>query len=285
MSFLSITEKEYLLLKDSQQKLDDSMDQLQVLISERKKYADIAKDLKKRLKSDTLAAVETLEILSSSLIKQDSYYCRKVSALAKAVGEEFDLEPSRLKVIEVISRLHLTGLLFIDKNTDELRFYPDKSLFIIEKFSELKKISSVFKDLDEFFDGSGPNSKKGKNVCIEVRIVRAAAVYYNFYFKNLTINQIIDELNFLSGKNLDPDAVSALFRVLQRKDFFLDSQIKAVSVHKLKPGMILKSGVFSKRGAMLLPSGTLLDEKNIEKVISFDLSESVTDTILIINNK
>eukprot|EP00831_Metopus_contortus_P079016 TRINITY_DN7772_c0_g1_i4.p1 TRINITY_DN7772_c0_g1~~TRINITY_DN7772_c0_g1_i4.p1 ORF type:complete len:205 (+),score=32.56 TRINITY_DN7772_c0_g1_i4:89-703(+) len=87
------------------------------------------------------------------------------------------------------------------------------------------------------------------------------------------------------GKNLDPDSVSVLFRVLQRKDLFSGLQIKAVNVHKLEPGMILKSGVFSKRGAMLLPSGTILDKKNIEKIVSFDLSESVTDTILIINNK
>jgi response regulator RpfG family c-di-GMP phosphodiesterase len=283
MSYLSISKTEYLLLKDSRQKLDESMDQVQSLIAERKKYSDMAGDLKKRLKSDNAAAVETLEILSSTLIKNDSHYSKKVAVLAKAIGEEFELELSKIKIIEVLSRLHLTGLMFVDNKGDELKFCPEKSLFLLEKFSELKKISSVFKDLDEFFDGSGPNSKKGKNVCLEIRIVRAAAFYYNFYFKNYSINQIIEKLDYFSGKNLDPDSVSVLFKVLQRKDLFSDLQIKAVNVHKLKPGMVLKSGIFSKRGAMLLPSGTRLDKKNIEKIISFDLSESVTDTILVIN--
>jgi hypothetical protein len=52
-------------------------------------------------------------------------------------------------------------------------------------------------------------------------------------------------------------------------------------VKKLEPGMILKSALFSKRGAMLLPSGTKLDQKLIDKIVSFDLTESVADTILI----
>lgn len=202
-----------------------------------------------------------MEILSSTLIKNDSHYSKKVAVLAKAIGEEFELELSKIKIIDAVSRLHLTGLMFVDNKGDELKFYPEKSLFLLEKFSELKKISSVFKDLDEFFDGSGANSKKGKNVCLEIRIVRAAAFYYNFYFKNYSINQIIEKLDYFSGKNLDPDSVSVLFKVLQRKDLFSDLQIKAVNVHKLKPGMVLKSGIFSKRGAMLLPSGTRLEKK------------------------
>jgi response regulator RpfG family c-di-GMP phosphodiesterase len=283
MSGLLIDKSEYFLLKDSRKKLDEAMNQVGSLVAERKKYADIAENLKKRLKSDNSAAVETLELLSSSIVKNDSFYSRKVASLAKSAGEELRLEPSRIKTIEVLSRLHLAGLLFVKNKKDQLLFYPDKAVFILEKFSELKKISTVFKDLDESFDGSGPNSKTGRNVTIEVRVVRAAAFYYSFYFKNFTINQIIERLDSFSGKELDPGCVSAVFRLLERKDLFSELNIKAVNVEKLEPGMILKSALFSKRGAMLLPSGTKLDKKTIDKIVSFDLTEAVADTILINN--
>ena len=113
--------------------------------------------------------------------------------------------------------------------------------------------------------------------------MRAAAFYYSFYFKNFTINQIIERLDSFSGKELDPGCVSAVFRLLERKDLFSELNIKAVNVEKLEPGMILKSALFSKRGAMLLPSGTKLDKKTIDKIVSFDLTEAVADTILINN--
>jgi response regulator RpfG family c-di-GMP phosphodiesterase len=276
-----IDKAEYFLLKDSRQKLDEAMNQVADLVSERKKYAFVAKSLKEKLKSDNSAAVETLEILSSIIIKNDSFYCRKVASLAKAAAEEFNLEPNKLKIVETLSRLHLSGLLFAENKTDELMFYPGKAVFLIEKFSELKKISSVFKDLDECFDGSGPNSKTGKKISLEIRIVRAAAFYYNFYYKNFTVGQILEKLNFLSGKALDPNCVSVVFRLLDKKDLFSELKIRAVNVKKLEPGMILKSALFSKRGAMLLPSGTKLDQKLIDKIVSFDLTESVADTILI----
>jgi len=285
MSGFSIDKSEYFMLKDSHKKLDEAMNQVGNLIAERKKYAVLAESFKKKAKSDNLAAVKTLELMSSIIVKNDSLYSRKVASLAKSAGEELKLEPSQIKKIEVISRLHLAGLLFLENKRDELVFYPEKVVFILEKFSELKKITSVFKDLDECFDGSGPNSKTGRTVSLEIKIVRAAAFYYNFYFKNFTINQIIEKLNFFSGKALDPYCVSIVFRLLQRKDLFSELKIQAVNVGKLKPGMVLKSAVFSKRGAMLLPSGTKLDKKLIDKIIFFDLSESVADTILIFNNK
>ncbi|MDY0132885.1 MAG: hypothetical protein RBR53_09455 [Desulforegulaceae bacterium] len=284
MPSLLIDKSEYIMLKDSHKKLDEAMNQVGNLVAERKKYSAFAESFKKKAKSDNLAALETLELISSLIVKNDSLYSKKVAFFAKLVGEELKLGLSRINKIEVISRLHLGGLLFAVNKGDGLVFYPEKVVFILEKFSELKKIAKYFKELDECFDGSGPNSKTGRNVSIEIRIVRTAAFYYNFYYKNFTINQIIEKLNFFSGKALDPYCVSIVFKLLQKKDLFSAIKVKAVNVDKLEPGMVLKSAVFSKRGAMLLPSGTKLDRKIIDKIISFDLSESVADTILILNN-
>ncbi|MGM0418185.1 MAG: hypothetical protein ACQEQS_05640 [Thermodesulfobacteriota bacterium] len=269
------------LFQDSEKRLDNSMSQIESLLAERKKYFVLVKNLKKNIKADTFSAIESFEFISSFLVKKDMSYSVKVAKLAMAISDEMDLSEELTKYVEVIARLHLTGMIFTDYSEDEFRLYPEKSVFLIEKFSGLKKIATVFPDLDEFFDGSGPNSKKGKSVKPEIRVVRTAAFYYYLYHKKKKDKEIIRELDQSSGRSLDPVAVSALYRVLLRKDFFSDFDIFALSLKDLEPGMKLETAVFSKNGAMLLPAGTVLNKELINKIAAYDRGEPVVDSILV----
>jgi hypothetical protein len=126
-----------------------------------------------------------------------------------------------------------------------------------------------------------PLSRKGKRICREVRVVRCAAFYYYLFHMGKKSREILDLLDSDSGKSLDPEVVSAMYKILMKKDFFLDSDIIALGLDDLKPGMTLVSGVFLKKGAMLLPSGTLLDNEKIKKIVSYNEGEAVADSILI----
>ena len=269
------------MFKEAEKKLDHTMDQLQTLISERKKNVEEIKKLKKRIKSDSGSAVESMGFISSSIIKKDGSYSVKVSKLARALCEEMDLSAEKVLRADIIARLHLTGLLFAENNEDEFFLYPEKSLFLIEKFSGLKKIAPSFLELDEKFDGSGPLSKKGKKVSMETRIVRSAAYYYFLYSKDKTANEIAVLLDSKSGNSLDPNVVSVLYRILVRKDFFSNSNVINIGIKDLEPGMNLVSGIFSTRGAMLLPSGTVMNKEFIQKIVSYNEGEAVVNTILI----
>lgn len=269
------------LLSRSEKKLDTTMEQVQTLIGERKKNINTIRALKSRISSDTRAAIDSLDYISSSLVKGDSRYCRKVSKLSKAICEEMNLSGESVQKAEILSRLHLTGLMFMKEESDEFRLYPDKSVDMIGKFSGLKKLALVFPHLDEFFDGSGPLSLKGRNVSVEIRVVKASAYYYFLFHLGKKIKEITDQLNAGSGSSLDPNVVSVIFKILVRKDFFADSDILSVGLSSLEPGMDLVSGVFSKRGAKLLPSGTKLDKGLIAKIASYNEGEAVVDNILI----
>ena len=223
------------MFKEAEKKLDHTMDQLQTLISERKKNVEEIKKLKKRIKSDSGSAVESMGFISSSIIKKDGSYSVKVSKLARALCEEMDLSAEKVLRADIIARLHLTGLL----------------------------------------------SKKGKKVSMETRIVRSAAYYYFLYSKDKTANEIAVLLDSKSGNSLDPNVVSVLYRILVRKDFFSNSNVINIGIKDLEPGMNLVSGIFSTRGAMLLPSGTVMNKEFIQKIVSYNEGEAVVNTILI----
>jgi|GEM_PF-4139725 len=269
------------LFQDSEKRLDNSMQQIESLLAERKKNSVLVKNLKKNIRSDTFSVIESFEFISSFLVKKDLSYSGKVAKLAKVLSREMGLSEELTKYIDVIARLHLTGMIFAQYCEDEFKLYPEKSVFLIEKFSGLKKIATVFSDLDEFFDGSGPNSKKGKSVKPEIRVVRTAAFYYYLYYQKKKDKEIIKEIDKNSGRSLDPETVSALYKVLLRKDFFSDSDISALSLKDIEPGMKLETAVFSKNGAMLLPGGTLLTQELIDKIAAYDRGEPVVDSILV----
>ncbi|PID77970.1 MAG: hypothetical protein CSB21_02435 [Deltaproteobacteria bacterium] len=269
------------LLKKSEKRLDSYMSQVEELIADRKKNQSFVKKLKARIREDNLAAVDSLSFISSILIKKDGSYSSRVASLARSIGEELSFDKTKINNSDIIARLHLTGMLFKDYNPEEFLFFPEKAVFIVEKFSGLKNLASVFLELDECFDGSGPNSKKGSKVSGEIRIVRGAAFYYHLSHTGLSNRNIKIQLDRASGQSLDPNVVSALYKLLEKKDFFVDSGIKCVNIMNLKPEMKLESGIFSKKGAMLLPAGTLLDEAVIDKIKAYDKGESVIDSILV----
>lgn len=268
-------------LKDTEKKLDGTINQVEHLISERKSHLAQIDSLKKRLQSDTVATIQTLESISSLIVKNDSSYAGKVAKLAKAICEEMKLGKDEILRAEIYAKLHLTGLLVSNPEKDEFKFYPGKSVFIFENISAIKNMASVFLDLDEFFDGSGPNSKKGRGVAPEIRAVRGSAFFYHLYFKELSNKQILNELDKHAGTVLDPNVVSVLYKVLLRKEFYSGLGIRTLNLSKLSAGMKLESGIFSQRGAMLLPAGTILTDALIDKVLAYDKGESVIENILI----
>lgn len=269
------------LLKEAEKKLDGSMVQMENLIKERKDNLGEISKCRKRLKSDSTAVVESFGFISSSVIKGDAGYSKKISKLAKAVCKESGLSNQETMRTEIISRLHLMGLLFSKNLKDEFIFNPDKASFIFDKFSFLKNLTPLFLQLDEKFDGSGPLSKKGKNISIEIRIFRGAAFYYHLYDRGHTVNQITAMLDANSGNSLDPNIVSNLYKVLIRKDFFTDSDVRTIGLKDLMPGFKLVTGIFSTKGAMLLPAGTIMNDKLINKIVSYNEGEAVVNTILI----
>ncbi len=182
------------------------------------------------------AAIETVKSITRLLEKKGSYFeghSERVSRMAIEIGEELNLSEQEIKYLELGGLLHDIGMLYINENS-RLKKGP----FNDEEQALLKKHTLKNKDIikhlllpiepyimyhHERFDGSGyPEKLSGQEIPLGSRIIAVAEVFDAMtsdrpHRKKSTINEAINDIKKLSGKDFDPEVVNAFMRVMKKK--------------------------------------------------------------------
>ena len=191
-----------------------------------------------QLKKAQIDAITSLVIIEE---EKDEYTCghsERVTQIALAMAQEMGLDGDRKKIIERAGVLHDIGKVGIsdlilckkEKLTDEewviIRKHPDKAEEILKPLNFLAEEREIMLSHHERYDGKGyPRGLSGGQIREEAYILAVADAFdamnsVRAYRKPLSREMIIAELKKSRGTQHSPEAVDALFRLLEKRPEF-----------------------------------------------------------------
>jgi response regulator RpfG family c-di-GMP phosphodiesterase len=160
---------------------------------------------------------------------------RRVSALARALGEELDLPPHSIVPLEVAGRIHDVGRIALRDavlnkpgpldadEVDHVRDHVRLGVEILSPLSQLGDVIQVVHDHHEHWDGSGyPQGLEGEAISLGGRILCAADAFVALtsprsYRPARSIDDALAYLRELGGALLDPAVFGALHSVVRNR--------------------------------------------------------------------
>lgn len=174
---------------------------------------------------------ETIDSLVAAVDAKDSYtkgHQERVAELAKKIGECMDLAAGELEAICQAATLHDIGKIGVAENIlrKESKL-DDKEYEIVKKHSaigaDILSPATFLKDIIPFvlyhherYDGNGyPERIGGKNIPLGARIIAVAdaidaMLWERPYAASKSVSEVEEELQNVTGKQLDPDIVRAV---------------------------------------------------------------------------
>lgn len=184
---------------------------------------------------------KTYDQAISTLIKllgvYDSYtsgHSLRVAQLSEDIARELGLSESRIEKIRNAALLHDLGKVGLSHNIlnkpstltqeewEEIYRHPIVGEDIAKEVSRFREVPVWIRHHHERYNGKGyPAGLKGEDIPIESRIIACADTFDAIttdrpYSKGKSIEEAKAELMRVSGKQLDPKVVDALFRVLEK---------------------------------------------------------------------
>ncbi|MDP2928849.1 MAG: HD domain-containing protein [Candidatus Omnitrophota bacterium] len=187
------------------------------------------------------AEIDVITALVIAEEEKDNYTCghsERVTQIALAMAGEMGLNGDKKKLIERAGILHDIGKICIsdliickkEKLTDEewviIRRHPDKAEEILKPLKFLAEEREIMLSHHERYDGRGyPRGLSGSQIREEAYILAVADAFdamnsMRAYRKPLSREMIIAELKKSRGTQHSPEAVDALFRLLEKNPEF-----------------------------------------------------------------
>jgi len=184
------------------------------------------------------SAVEAFEKLMRALRLRDEYtatHSERVAELAVKIARKLKLGQEEIERIRAAARIHDIGKVAIpDKvllkegaltpeERELIEQHPLIGADLISGLEVYKDCVDIVKYEHERWDGSGyPEGLKGEEIPLGARIVAVADVYDALrsdrpYRPALSLDQAIEELKQMRGRELDPKLVDILFEILQEE--------------------------------------------------------------------
>ena len=181
----------------------------------------------------------TISAITEALDEKDEYTAgrsKRVSEYAVAIAKEMNLSDIEISKIEVASLLHDIGMIGVpeyilnktEKLTEEefklIQQHVAYGLNIIGNITQLESVVPIIKYHHERYDGSGyPYGLKGEEIPIGARIIGLADTFdalvsTRAYRQSISVDEAVEVLKSLSGKQLDYNVVQAFLKI---KDKFV----------------------------------------------------------------
>ncbi|MDR5897661.1 response regulator [Halomonas vilamensis] len=188
---------------------------------------------------------------------------------------------------------HLLGLssekMFGD-DRERYQKYPETAGELLMALEPLHGAAKLIRHHQERWNGSGfPNHLKAEAIPWGARLLRLSVDFIELQ-RGLMLNRNVSRdnalmlLEKLAGRVYDPMLSRELVTFLHdhAPDMgIIDASVMALSTDKLEPGMILLRDLHSKAGHLLLNEGRELTAGLIDKLISFESTESIRYTLLV----
>jgi putative nucleotidyltransferase with HDIG domain len=184
------------------------------------------------------SAVEAFEKLMSALRFRDEYtatHSERVARLAVKIARKLGLPEETIERIQAAARIHDIGKVAIpdkvllkeeglsDQDWELIKQHPLIGADLISGLEVYKDCVDIVKYEHERWNGSGyPEGLKGEQIPLGARIVAVADVYDALrsdrpYRRAMTLEEAIDELKRMRGKELDPKLVDILLEILEEE--------------------------------------------------------------------
>src|SRR5438132_7818648 len=181
----------------------------------------------------------TIEALAAALDAKDRHteaHSRETAALSLAVGRKLGLKGEALRFLEYGALLHDIGKIGVpgyvlnkpgpldEEEMAMMREHPVIGERIVASVPFLAPVRPVVRAEHERWDGGGyPDGLSGENIPVEARIIHACDAFQAMssdraYRRALPRAQILSELRSQSGRQFDPQVVTALLAVVEAGD-------------------------------------------------------------------
>jgi len=198
--------------------------------SKEKQYQELQLN---QLKNMIVTLTELLDIHD----KYTKNHSVNVAKIAEKIGKEINLSDQTISQIYYAGLVHDIGKALIAKdiinkkgklNKEEfeiIKKHPIDGYKTLKKTEALNKIANIVFQHHERWDGNGyPRALKGKEICLEARILAIADSYDAMmsdrpYRKALSKAEVINEIRKNAGKQFDPEiAIIAIDKVFDIKE-------------------------------------------------------------------
>lgn len=284
-------------LAGEREALSGALKQVASLVGERQKAVERADTMEAR-------AAKTLEtcvgLLASVLDARPAFkkgHGADVTRLALAMADELGLDGDKRRELERAARLHELGLLFVseelagknpldhtESEADFLSRHPERAGKILAGVEGLEETARIVRHLFEYLDGSGtPGGLRKEAIPFASRIIAVADAWETLaaWPEGGSERDRLNRLEEEAGTRFDPKVVHSLRKCLGRKPETEIGGRVEMSVFDVKPGMVLASAIYTAKGAMLLPEGTVLTDEYIRQIARYNRIESLEETVFI----
>jgi len=190
------------------------------------------------------ALLGTLTTLGNTMEKRDPYtsgHERRVGSIARNIAIEMNLDPERIRGLELIGMMHDIGKISVpaeilsnpgllsEAQYSIIKEHAQSGYDIIKDVKFPWPVAETILQHHERFDGSGyPQGLKGEEINLEARIISVSDVVeamssHRPYRPGLGIEAALSEVEKYSGKLYDPDVVAACLRLFREKNYQIPS--------------------------------------------------------------
>lgn len=197
--------------------------------------------------------IGTIGVIGKAVEARDPYtsgHQQRVSGLARAIAQEMGLDHEQVEWIRMGAAIHDIGKIHLPAeilskpgriNEMEYELIKTHAQVGYEILKDVKfpwPIADIAHQHHERLDGSGyPQGLKGKEICLEARIVAVADVLeamssHRPYRPAIGIEKALDEITGKRGKIYDPDVVDACLRLFKQGRFAVEDGLLVDRSHE-----------------------------------------------------
>lgn len=293
-----LTEAQNLELKDLNQNLEKKV------ISRTQEISKLNQDLSKlnlQLEKSFLETVQVLSGLSEMHSTVIGNHSKRVAALARDVAVEMNYTGGKLFELEIAALLHDVGKVAVPSEIlskpesalnayekEVLRCHSIKGETLLRMVSDMGDVARMIRLHHERFDGTGyPEGLKGDRIPLGARIIAAAnafdrALNSRAVYENATSELALRYVQGQCPRAFDPEVVNILCMCVRDAgpEFGLDTVVE-IRPKDLRVGMTLSQELRTVHGVLLLPKDTRISEVYLEKILNFQETDPVVDSIYV----
>lgn len=277
---------------------DDLERQVELRTVELKQTNDSLSEVNKKLNTSFLTTIKIFSNLIEMRANHLAGHSRRVAELARLIAVRMDVGYQDTQEIFVAGLLHNIGKIgFSDELlATSLNQMSGGTLGSYQKFTirgeqllmpleDMAPIAHLIRWQQERFDGAGyPDRLAGVNIPIGARILAIASDYENLQNGTLLQRHLRHDQAFQmvlrgEGKRYDPAVVLAFQEVITGVINPTAEAHIELFTSQLKPGMVIARDLIGQDNFLLLSTDHVLDERLINKIISFESAWGVRMTI------
>ena len=285
------------ILSEEKELLFNSLKQI-TLMTEKEKRNDLEiESLKDQIRNNNDNFITMLSELIEAKPQFHRGHSVNVSKVVESIATMLELSKKEVDDIKTAGLLHELGRISIPEELatksyndysqserDLLVQHPVKGAKLLRMFPEFDNIGKIIRHIHENVDGTGfPNGLKKKKIPLGSKIISVVNAFDNIMYRNekISAEKSFEILEESVGSKYDSLVVNCLRRFVNRHSIDTNSNYLEMRLYEVKPGMQLAAGVYTLKGAKLLPENTVLTEDNIKKIAQYNKIDLLEETLFI----